>query len=89
MILLPGKLLLFHMQLLMYPKIKVFLAIGAVFIFFEFLFSLRKKQLLKHTAVIALAVLIAVVAISDFIERDNIYVKEINGYYTTSVCCIQ
>ena len=29
--------------------------------------------------------MIAVVSISDFIERDNIYVKEINGYYTTSV----
>lgn len=64
---------------------KVFLAIGAVFIFFGISFLFKKKQLLKHTAVIALAVLIAVVAISDFIERDNIYVKEINGYYTTSV----
>lgn len=64
---------------------KVFLAIGAVFIFFGISSLFWKKTLLKHTAITALAVFITVVSVSDFVECNNIYVKEINGYYTTAV----
>ncbi|MDE6110410.1 MAG: ComEC/Rec2 family competence protein, partial [Eubacterium sp.] len=62
---------------------KIFLAIGAVLIIYGIAFLFNSKKLLKRTAVIVLAVFIVVVSISDLIEHNNIYVKEINGYYST------
>ncbi|MDE5995661.1 MAG: ComEC/Rec2 family competence protein, partial [Eubacterium sp.] len=64
---------------------KIFLAIGAVLIIFGVAFLFNNKKLLKRTAVITLAVFIAFVSIFDLIEYNNIYVKEINGYYSTAV----
>lgn len=64
---------------------KFFLAIGAVFIFFGIAFLFYRKRLLKHTAVIAVAIFTIVIILSDFIGYNSIYVKEINGYYTSSV----
>ncbi len=64
---------------------KIFLAIGAVFIFFGMAFLFYRKRLLKHTVLIAAAIFTIVIMLSDFIGYNNIYVKEINGYYTSSV----
>lgn len=64
---------------------KILLAIGAVFIIFGISFLFKSKTLVKRATVIALAVFIAVISVSDLIESNNIYVKEINGYYSTSV----
>ncbi|MDE5670297.1 MAG: ComEC/Rec2 family competence protein, partial [Eubacterium sp.] len=64
---------------------RIFLAIGSVLIFFGISSLFWRKTLLKRTAIIALTVFITVVSVSAFIEHNNIYVKDINGYYTTSV----
>lgn len=62
-----------------------FLAVGSVFIIFGIAFLFNNKIILKRVALIALAVFISIVSVSYALEFDNIYVKEINGYYSTSV----
>ena len=64
---------------------EIFLAVGAVLIIFGIAFLMNSKKVMKCTAIIALSVFIAVVSFSEVLEQNCVYVKEINGYYTTSV----
>lgn len=64
---------------------KIFLAIGAAFLVFGIAFLFNNKKLIKPASIIAIIVFFAVISFSDLVEYNNIYVKEINGYYSTSV----
>ncbi|MDE6659706.1 MAG: ComEC/Rec2 family competence protein, partial [Eubacterium sp.] len=63
---------------------KYFLAIGAVFILFGISLFFKNKIAVKKVSIIALVVFISVISFSDFVNQNNIYVSEINGYYSTS-----
>ncbi|MDE5604016.1 MAG: ComEC/Rec2 family competence protein [Eubacterium sp.] len=64
---------------------KYFLAIGAVFIILGVSFFFNSKKAVKRASVLAIVIFISVISVSDFLNQNNVYVREIHSYYSTSV----
>ena len=64
---------------------KCLLAIGAVLIIFGIAIFFNNRRVIQCSAALSIAAVIAITAVSEVVSRDYIYIKEINGYYTTTV----